>query len=85
MDTEPCQNCGRVSKTSQPCCYWYAVAALELANKEIAWLRKVQSNKDKRIDELQKDLIAAQDAVIKPGYGPCTMCGAEAGEKCIDV
>lgn len=85
LEIEACKHCGRVVLAGPACCMELLQELLENANKEILWLRKVQSNKDKRIEALQKDLIAAQDAAIKPGYGPCTMCGAEAGEKCIDV
>ena len=64
-EIEACKNCGRVVLAGPPCCYWKANSLLEDAHKEIAWLRKIQSSKDKKIAELEKDLRASQDALLK--------------------
>jgi predicted nucleic acid-binding Zn-ribbon protein len=62
---ETCKNCNRIVLAGPPCCYWKAQDLLLNAQKEISWLRKIQSAKDKKIAELQKDLTATQDALLK--------------------
>jgi hypothetical protein len=56
-----CKHCGRCVLAGPPCCYQKVYDLWQKAEKEVQWLRKVQSKKDKRIHALQMDLLNAQE------------------------
>jgi len=58
-----CKHCGRCVMAGPPCCY---DAVYELYNKaqgEVLWYRKVVSKKDKKINELKKQLTELQEKI----------------------
>lgn len=58
-----CKHCGRCVLAGPPCCYQKLYEMYQAVVSERDWLRKVQSKKDKRINQLQKDLLELQDNI----------------------
>lgn len=53
-----CKHCGRCVLAGPPCCYQSVYDLWIKADSEMRWLRKIQSKKDKQINDL-KDQIKA--------------------------
>jgi len=51
-----CKHCGRCVLLGPPCCYQKLYDMYIASQKEIGWLRKIQSKKDKLIIELRKKI-----------------------------
>lgn len=51
-----CKHCGRCVLAGPPCCYNKLYDMYMALVSENQWLRKVQSKKDKKINELKKQL-----------------------------
>lgn len=47
-----CKHCGRCVLAGPPCCYNKVYEMYQNIYREVAWLRKVQSKKDKKINLL---------------------------------
>lgn len=56
-----CEHCGRCVLAGPPCCYQKVYDLWVAADKEVHWLRKIQSKQAKRIHALQTDLLRCQD------------------------
>ncbi len=57
-----CKHCGRCVLAGPPCCYQKVYDLWVAAQKEVGWLRKIQSKQAKRIHALQQDLLKCQDS-----------------------
>jgi hypothetical protein len=53
-----CKFCGRCVLAGPPCCYQKVYNMYEEILKERDWLRKVQSKKDKQINDLKNQIEA---------------------------
>jgi hypothetical protein len=51
-----CKHCGRCVLAGPPCCYDAVYELYQKTYSEMLWLRKVQSKKDKTIDELKRQI-----------------------------
>lgn len=51
-----CKHCGRCVLLGPPCCYQKLYDMYSAAQSEVRWLRKIQSKKDKLINELRKKI-----------------------------
>ena len=51
-----CKHCGRCVLAGPPCCYDAIYELYQKTYSEMLWLRKVQSKKDKTIDELKRQI-----------------------------
>ncbi len=52
-----CKHCNRVVLAGPPCCSKAVYDLYRDSQKEIKWLRKIQSKQSKRIEKLQKELF----------------------------
>lgn len=55
-----CKHCGRCVLAGPPCCYDKVYEMYQQVYGEVLWLRKIQSKKDKKIHELQQELLKLQ-------------------------
>lgn len=62
-----CKFCGRCVLAGPPCCYQKVYNMYWEILKERDWLRKVQSKKDKQINELKKQVEALKADVERAG------------------
>lgn len=55
-DDFACKHCGRCVLAGPPCCYELVYEMYQQLYSEVQWHRKIQSKKDKRINELEKEI-----------------------------
>lgn len=59
-----CKHCGRVVLLGPPCCYKKLYEFYVASQKEVQWLRKIQSRQEKKIQAIKKDLSQVELVVL---------------------
>lgn len=52
-----CKHCGRCVLAGPPCCYDKVYEMYQELYSQVQWYKKIQSKKDKKINELKKRII----------------------------
>jgi len=58
-----CKHCNRMVFAGPPCCYKAVYELYTSSQKEVKWLRKIQSKQSKRLQKVQRELFKTEMVV----------------------